>query len=110
MTKPTKKPTKKATAKTTTTKPKATTTATITKAPTTATTASGKVNANTATIDELAAAFTTAGIPNAEKWAAEVDEYRPYPDDPKWGKLRAELGKYKIDPAVLEKIIATLEI
>jgi hypothetical protein len=49
-------------------------------------------------------------VSNPEKWAEEVDEYRPYPNDPKWAKLRQELGKYKIDPALLEKIISVLEV
>jgi hypothetical protein len=103
-----KKTTKKRIVKTTATTAPA-------KTPTTrpvAATATGtkKLNANTATIDEMAAAFAAAGISNANRWAAEVDEYRPYPDDPKWGMLRHELGKYNIDPAVLEKIISLLEI
>jgi hypothetical protein len=72
--------------------------------------AAGKVSANTATQAELAAAFSAAGIPNADRWAREVTEYRPYPtDDPTWGQLRQELGKYNIDPATLEQIIALLE-
>ena len=76
-----------------------------------ATQASGaaKVNANIATESELAAAFGAAGIPNADRWAREVAEYRPYDSDPTWAKLRQELAKYNIDPTVLEQIIATLE-
>jgi hypothetical protein len=69
-----------------------------------------KVDANTATVEELQAAFEAAGIPNADKWAREVEEYRPYPADPTWAQLRQELGKYNIDPAVLEQIIAVLEV
>lgn len=70
-----------------------------------------RVNANTATIPQLQAAFETAGISNAARWAREVDEYRPYPaDDPNWGKLRRELAKYNPAPDVLEKIIATLTL
>jgi len=72
--------------------------------------AAGKVNANTATEDELAAAFVAAGISNASRWAREVAEYRPYPDDPTWAQLRGELAKYNIDPTVLEQIIALLEV
>jgi DNA uptake protein ComE-like DNA-binding protein len=68
------------------------------------------LNANTASVAELQAAFEAAGISNADKWAREVAEYRPYPDDPTWGQLRQELGKYNIDPAVLEQIIALLEV
>jgi hypothetical protein len=70
----------------------------------------GKVNANTASEAELAAAFTAAGIPNADRWAREVAEYRPYDADPTWAHLRQELAKYNIDPTVLEQILATLEI
>jgi hypothetical protein len=69
-----------------------------------------RINANTASESELAAAFAAAGISNAERWAREVTEYRPYPDDPGWAQLRQELGKYNIDPAVLEQIIAILEV
>jgi hypothetical protein len=72
--------------------------------------AAGKVNANTASESELAAAFTAAGIPNADRWAREVAEYRPYDADPTWAHLRQELAKYNIDPTVLEQILATLEI
>ena len=68
------------------------------------------MNANTATEAELAAAFAAAGISNADRWAREVTEYRPYPVDPTWAQLRQELGKYNIDPAVLEQIIAILVV
>ena len=67
------------------------------------------VSANLASIEELAASFTAAGIPNAERWAEEVDEYRPYPDDPEWAKLRKELGKYNIDPEVLDAILSCID-
>ena len=65
---------------------------------------------NTATQAEIAAAFTAAGIPNADRWAQEVVEYRPYEADPTWARLRQELGKYNIDPAVLEQILAMLQV
>jgi hypothetical protein len=69
------------------------------------------VNANTATIPELQQAFEAAGIPNAARWAREVDEYRPYPtDDPTFAKLRRELAKYNPAPDVLEKILASLSL
>lgn len=81
----------------------------LTEGLTSATTPAEKVSANDATGEELAAAFAAAGIPNAEAWAEEVEEYRPYPaDDPNWTKLRTELAKYKPPPDVLEQIIATL--
>jgi hypothetical protein len=69
-----------------------------------------KVNANTATTEELQAAFEAAGITNADRWAKEVAEYRPYPADPTWPQLRQELSKYNIAPDVLEKILAVLEV
>jgi DNA uptake protein ComE-like DNA-binding protein len=69
-----------------------------------------RLNVNTATVEELQAAFAAAGISNADRWAREVAEYRPYPADPTWAQLRQELGKYNIDPAVLEQIIALLEV
>ena len=71
---------------------------------------SARVNANTATTDELQAAFEAAGITNADRWAREVAEYRPYSADPTWAQLRQELGKYNIAPDVLEKILAVLEV
>jgi DNA uptake protein ComE-like DNA-binding protein len=71
---------------------------------------SGTVNANTASVEELQAAFAAAGISNADRWAREVAEYRPYDADPTWARLRQELGKYNIDPAVLEQILATLTV
>jgi hypothetical protein len=65
---------------------------------------------NTATEAEIAAAFTAGGISNAERWAWEVVEYRPYEADPTWARLRQELGKYGIDPVVLEQIITLLAV
>ncbi len=72
-------------------------------------TAGGKVNVNSASASELEAAFDAAGVTNARRWAREVEEYRPYPSDPDYGKLRQELGKYNISPDILELIISTLE-
>jgi competence protein ComEA len=69
-----------------------------------------KVNANTASVDQLQIAFEAAGISNADRWAREVAEYRPYQADPTWAQLRQELAKYNIAPDVLEKIIAVLEV
>jgi competence protein ComEA len=69
-----------------------------------------KVNANTASVDQLQGAFEAAGISNADRWAREVAEYRPYQADPTWAQLRQELAKYNIAPDVLEKIIAVLEV
>ena len=39
--------------------------------------AAALIPVNTATQEEIAAAFVAAGIPNAERWAQEVVEYRP---------------------------------
>jgi hypothetical protein len=72
--------------------------------------AGGTVDANNASVEELQAAFAAAGISNADRWAREVAEYRPYESDPTWARLRQELGKYNIDPAVLEQIIAILTV
>jgi hypothetical protein len=68
-----------------------------------------KVSANIASVDELTAAFQSAGIPSADKWAAEVEEYRPYPEDPNWAKLTKELGKYNIAPSLLGAILSCLD-
>jgi hypothetical protein len=71
----------------------------------------GPVDANEASEAELEAAFEAAGIPNAEKWAHEVEEYRPYPtDDPTFAKLRDELSEYNPGDQVLDQIIAALTL
>ena len=71
--------------------------------------ATKKVNANTATQAEIVAVLTANGVPSADRWAREITEYRPYPaDDANWSTLRNNLAKYNPDPAVLEKIIASL--
>lgn len=81
------------------------------RATVTAATTVQKVNANTATVAELTAAFTAAGIGNAARWAREVEEYRPYPtNDPTFAKLRGELAKYNPGPGVVDQIIATLSL
>lgn len=67
------------------------------------------VSANTATIDELVAALTAAGVPNPDRWAREIEEYRPYPsDDPTLQKLQDNLAKYNPDPATLAGILSVL--
>jgi hypothetical protein len=69
-----------------------------------------RVSANTASEEELAQRFEQAGIPNAERWADEVVEYRPYPaDDPNFASLRAELAKYNPAPGVVDQIVAVLQ-
>ena len=73
--------------------------------------AAGKVSANRATRAELQRAFEAAGIPNPGRLAVEVEEYRPYPsNDPGMAKLRRELAKYNIAPAVVDQVIATLSL
>jgi hypothetical protein len=68
-----------------------------------------KVNPNTASIPEIQQALESAGVPNAARWAREVDEYKPYPaDDPSMAKLRQNLAKYNPAPDVVEKIISAL--
>ncbi len=70
-----------------------------------------KVNANTASVAELQRTFEAAGIPNAARWAREVEEYRPYPtNDPGFAKLRQELAKYNPGPGVVDQIISTLAL
>jgi hypothetical protein len=69
-----------------------------------------KVSANTATQSELVAALTAAGVPNADRWAREVMEYRPYAaDDPTLQHLQDNLAKYNPDPATLAGILAALQ-
>jgi hypothetical protein len=71
--------------------------------------AGGTVSANTATEDELVAALQAGGVANAERWAREVMEYRPYdPADPTLGHLQDELAKYNPDPATLAAILSVL--
>lgn len=72
-------------------------------------TAAKTVNANTATESDIAAVLTSNGVPSAARWAKEIVEYRPYPaDDANWTRLRDNLAKYNPDPAVLDKIVASL--
>ncbi len=91
----------------------ATTTASSSSNGTTSTTAgataTGKVSANTATTAEIAAALEGAGVNNADRWAREVVEYRPYPaDDPTLQKLRDNLEKYNPADGVIDKIVSAL--
>ena len=68
-----------------------------------------KVSANTATVDDIAAALDAAGVPNADRWAHEVEEYRPYPpDDPNLTKLRDNLAKYNPGEDTVNKIVSAL--
>lgn len=68
-----------------------------------------RVSANNASEEELVTAFEQAGIDNADRWAEEVVEYRPYPaDDPNFATLRGELAKYNPGQATVDQIVATL--
>jgi hypothetical protein len=68
-----------------------------------------KVSANTASESDIASALTTAGVSNAERWAKEVVEYRPYPaDDPNLAKLRENLAKYNPGQDTVDKIVSAL--
>ena len=68
-----------------------------------------KVSANTASEDEIAAALESAGVKNAERWAEEVVEYRPYPaDDENLAKLRQNLAKYNPGQETTDKIVSAL--
>ena len=73
-------------------------------------TAVGKVSANTASQSEIAAALAAAGVPNADRWAREVTEYRAYPaNDPTLQVLQDNLAKYNPDPATLAGILSALQ-
>ena len=68
-----------------------------------------KVSANTASEDEIAAALESAGVSNADRWAEEVVEYRPYPaDDPNLTELRDNLAKYNPGQETTDLIVSAL--
>lgn len=68
-----------------------------------------KVSANDASQEEIAAALDAAGVPNADRWAREVTEYRPYDDaDQGFPHLREELAKYNPADGVVDQIISVL--
>ena len=70
-----------------------------------------KASANDASAEELTAVFEARGIPSAEQWAEEVEEYRPHPaEDRNFTKLREELAKYDPPPGVVDRIVAALEL
>jgi 1-aminocyclopropane-1-carboxylate deaminase/D-cysteine desulfhydrase-like pyridoxal-dependent ACC family enzyme len=83
---------------------------TVATAPNSASAALGiTVSANTASEAEIIAALQTAGVENADRWAEEVVEYRPYSaDDAEFARLREELAKYNPDQATLEAIVSVL--
>jgi hypothetical protein len=68
-----------------------------------------QVSANSASESEIAAALAAAGVPNADRWAREVVEYRPYDaSDATLQKLQDNLAKYNPDPATLAGILSAL--
>ena len=78
--------------------------------PADASVAVARVSANTASTDELVAALAAAGVPNADRWTREIEEYRPYDSsDPTLAKLQSNLAKYDPDPATLAAILSALE-
>ncbi|MEV0146800.1 MULTISPECIES: hypothetical protein [unclassified Nonomuraea] len=78
-------------------------------AATAATAAGARVSANTADESQIAAALTAAGVGNAERWAREVVEYRPYAaDDADLTSLRRNLAKYNPGEDTVNKIVSAL--
>ncbi|MET7467086.1 hypothetical protein [Nonomuraea sp. NPDC005501] len=71
--------------------------------------AGARVSANTADESQIAAALTAAGVGNAERWAREVVEYRPYAaDDADLTSLRKNLAKYNPGEDTVNKIVSAL--
>ncbi|MDH4118447.1 MAG: hypothetical protein OEX04_10920 [Acidimicrobiia bacterium] len=69
-----------------------------------------KVSANVASASDIAAALAAAGVDNAERWADEIVEYRPYSaDDADLTKLREELAKYNPGAGVIDLIVSVLQ-
>lgn len=68
-----------------------------------------RVDPNTASVEELTAALEAAGVPNAERWAREVEEHRPYNGAADLVRLRQELNKSNIDEATFAKIVSVLQ-
>ncbi len=69
-----------------------------------------EVSANDASKDEITAALEAAGVTNADRWADEVTEYRPYPaDDPDLTKLQDELQKYNPGQETIDQIVGALQ-
>jgi len=78
---------------------------------TAATVAAGtQVSANDASRDEITAAITAAGVDNADRWAGEVIEYRPYTSADDAARLREELTKYGPTDATIDQILSALTI
>ena len=68
------------------------------------------MSANDASTEEIAAALAAAGVPNPDRWADEVTEYRPYPtDDPDLTQLQDELQKYNPGQETIDQIVSVLQ-
>lgn len=68
-----------------------------------------KVSANSASEGDIATALKASGVSSPKRWAAEVVEYRPYPnDDPDLAKLRQNLAKYNPGQQTVDKIVSAL--
>jgi hypothetical protein len=84
-----------------------------TAAPSASTAASGgivaKVSANDAPKADIAAALSAAGVDNADRWADEVVEYRPYTPDGGEAHLRDELAKYNPGADTVDAIVGALD-
>ena len=75
-----------------------------------ATSSAQKVSANTASESEIAAALQAAGVANAQRWAREVVEYRPYDTgDANLTKLQQNLAKYNPGQDTVNKIVGALQ-
>jgi hypothetical protein len=69
-----------------------------------------KVSANTASQSDIAAALQAAGVANAQRWAKEVVEYRPYDTgDAKLTKLQQNIAKYNPGQDTVDKIVGALQ-
>jgi hypothetical protein len=65
---------------------------------------------NEASEAEIAAVLEAAGIANAETWAHEIEEYRPYDGTAAdWDRLRGELAKHGADDAASDQIIDAID-
>jgi hypothetical protein len=68
------------------------------------------VSANSASQSEIAAALEAAGVTNAQRWAKEVVEYRPYDTgDANFTKLRQSLAKYNPGEDTVNKVVGALK-
>src|SRR5512134_3862064 len=68
-----------------------------------------KVSANDASTEEITAALAAAGVENADAWADEVVEHRPYAaDDPSMQDVRDALAEYDPPAEVLDAIVSAL--